>query len=48
VQSVMKSYLQARFPIGGSAVYNQADDNNFASDNRIQNLRYRPDIVFGT
>lgn len=47
-QSAMKSYLQARFPIGGSAVYNQADDNNFASDTRIQNLNYRQDQVFGT
>jgi hypothetical protein len=46
-QSAMKSYLQARFPIGGSTVYNQADDNNFASDTRIQNLKYRPDTVFG-
>ena len=43
----MQSFLQVRFPIGGTAAYNQADDNNFASDNRIQNLKFRPDNVFG-
>lgn len=46
-QSAMKSYLQARFPIDGPATFDQADDNNFASDNRIQNLKFRPDNVFG-
>jgi len=44
----MQSFLQVRFPIGGTAAYNQADDNNFASDNRIQNLIYRQDNVYGS
>ena len=45
-QSAMKSYLQARFPIGGTGTYDQADDNNYTSDQRIQNLLFRPDRVF--
>jgi hypothetical protein len=45
-QTTMKSYLQARFPIGGNKSFDQADDNNYASDQRIQNLKYRTDDVF--
>ena len=45
-QLALKSCLQARLPIGGDATYDQADDNNYTSDNRIQNLRFRPDQVF--
>ena len=42
-QLALKSCLQARFPIGGDATCDQADDNNYTSDNRIQNLKFRPD-----
>ena len=45
-QLALKSCLQARLPIGGDATCDQADDNNYTSDNRIQNLRFRPDQVF--
>ena len=45
-QLALKSCLQARLPIGGDATYDQADDNNYTSDNRIQNLKFRPDQVF--
>lgn len=46
-QVAMKAYLQDRYPIGGTAIYNQADDNTYLGDTRIQNLKFRPDEVFG-
>lgn len=46
-QTAMKSYLRDRFPIGGTTTYNQVDDNTYRGDLRIQNLKFRPDAVFG-